>query len=208
MPYEAFRWKPGNTSEPSSSCQGMVLVVIPATIIYLNGADTFGLWQSVPATRVFLPLIGVGFVVGGLVLMVSTIRLFATVGQGTLAPWNPPQRLVVRGVYRHVRNPMISGVCSVLFGESLLTASLPLLCLFAFFVIVNLIYIPLVEEPGLVRRFGEDYVAYERRTCRGGFRGGRRGTKRPGSRSARIALGSKESVSLTGDKQPKERKTR
>ncbi len=65
---------------------GMVLVVIPATIIYLNGADTFGLWQSVPPTRFALPLIGLVFVVGGLVLMFLTIRLFGTVGQGTLAP--------------------------------------------------------------------------------------------------------------------------
>ncbi len=61
---------------------------------------------------------------------------------------------------------MISGVCSVLFGEAVLTASLPLLCLVAFAVLVNMIYIPLVEEPGLVRRFGKDYVAYKRNVPR------------------------------------------
>ncbi len=58
--------------------------------------------------------------------MVATIRLFVTVGKGTLAPWEPTQRLVVQGIYRHVRNPMISGVILVLLGESVLTASLPL----------------------------------------------------------------------------------
>ena len=145
---------------------GIVLVVIPATIIYRNGADTFGLWQSAPAIRIVLALVGVGFAVGGLILMVSTNRLFATVGQGTLAPWNPPQRLVVRGVYRHVRNPMMLGVCSVLLGEALFTASLPLLCWFAFFVIVVMIVIPLVEEPGLLKRFGDDYVVYKRNVPR------------------------------------------
>jgi protein-S-isoprenylcysteine O-methyltransferase Ste14 len=98
--------------------------------------------------------------------MVSTNRLFATVGHGTLAPWNPPQRLVVRGIYRHVRNPMMLGVCSILFGEALFTASLPLLCWFTFFVIVVMIVIPLVEEPGLVRRFGEDYVVYRQNVPR------------------------------------------
>jgi len=144
----------------------MVLVVIPATIIYRNGADTFGLWQSAPAIRIVLALVGVGFAVGGLILMVSTNRLFATVGQGTLAPWNPPQRLVVRGVYRHVRNPMMLGVSSILFGEALLTASLLLLCLFAFFVTIALIAMPLVEERGLVRRFGDDYVVYKRNVPR------------------------------------------
>ena len=49
--------------------------------------------------------------------MVATIRLFVTVGKGTLAPWNPTQKLVVQGVYRHVRNPMISGVMFILAGR-------------------------------------------------------------------------------------------
>jgi protein-S-isoprenylcysteine O-methyltransferase Ste14 len=98
--------------------------------------------------------------------MVATIRLFGTVGQGTLAPWEPPQHLVVRGVYRHVRNPMISGVLFVLLGESLLTASLPLFRWFVVFALINAIYIPLVEEPGLVKRFGDEYRTYKRNVPR------------------------------------------
>ena len=62
----------------------------------------------------------------GILLMVAAIRLFVTIGKGTLAPWNPTQKLVVHGVYRHVRNPMISGVMFILLGEFLLAASLPL----------------------------------------------------------------------------------
>ena len=102
----------------------------------------------------------------GLVLMVATIRLFVTVGKGTLAPWNPTQRLVVQGIYRHVRNPMISGVSFILLGEALLAASLPLLCWFMFALIVNAVYIPLIEEPGLVKRFGDQYLAYKRNVPR------------------------------------------
>ena len=109
---------------------GMVHVVIPGMILWRGGTDTFGLWQSVPASRVVLPIIGVICICLGLLLMVATIRLFVTVGKGTLAPWEPPQRLVVQGVYRHVRNPMISGVLFVLLGEAVLTASLPLFCWF------------------------------------------------------------------------------
>jgi protein-S-isoprenylcysteine O-methyltransferase Ste14 len=144
----------------------MVTVVIAATILVLTGVDTFDLWQSFPATRVALPVLGGVLICLGLVLMVATIRLFVTVGKGTLAPWNPTQRLVAQGVYRHVRNPMISGVFFVLLGEAALAASLPLLGWFIVFVVANLVYIPLVEEPGLVRRFGDDYLAYRQNVPR------------------------------------------
>jgi protein-S-isoprenylcysteine O-methyltransferase Ste14 len=94
--------------------------------------------------------------IGSTSFMVATIQLFVTVGKGTLARWNPTQRVVVQGVYRHVPNPMISGVFFVLIGEALLAASL-LLGWFVFFVAVNVVCIPLVEEPGLVKRFGERF---------------------------------------------------
>jgi protein-S-isoprenylcysteine O-methyltransferase Ste14 len=144
----------------------MVTVVIPGVMLWLTGLDTLGLWQSAPATRVALPVLGSALLCLGLVLMVATIRLFVTVGQGTLAPWNPTQRLVVQGVYRHVRNPMIAGVFSVLWGEAVLAASVPLCCWFAVFVVVNAVYIPLAEEPGLVKRFGGDYLTYQQNVPR------------------------------------------
>src|SRR5262249_55619353 len=112
------------------------------------------------------PVVGCVFICLGLVLMVATIRLFVMVGKGTLAPWNPTQRLVVEGVYRCVRNPMISGVMSILLGEAVLAASLPLFIWFVIFVIVNAIYIPLAEEPGLAKRFGDDYLDYKRNVPR------------------------------------------
>jgi len=144
----------------------LVTVVVPVTILVLAGVDSFGLWQAAPVTQVLLSIIGAGFIVLGLVLMVATIRLFVTVGRGTLAPWNPTQHLVVQGVYRHVRNPMISGVFSILLGETLLAASLPLLAWFAVFVVGNVVYIPLAEEPGLVKRFGDEYRTYQQNVPR------------------------------------------
>src|SRR5688572_12079577 len=53
-------------------------------------------------------------IAAGLVLVATTVWHFATVGRGTLAPWDPPRRLVVRGVYRYLRNPMITGVLLIL----------------------------------------------------------------------------------------------
>lgn len=145
---------------------GIVTVVIPATILAWSGLDTFDWWRSVPPSEFVLPVLGLLMIASGLSLMVATIRLFVTVGEGTLAPWNPTQRLVVRGIYRHVRNPMITGVCCVLLGEAILAASAPLLCWFLLFWIGNFLYTPLTEEPGLVQRFGEEYLAYHRNVPR------------------------------------------
>jgi protein-S-isoprenylcysteine O-methyltransferase Ste14 len=145
---------------------GVVTVVIPGIILWRTGMDSWDLWQSVPATRIILPVIGVTCVCLGLVLMIATIRLFVTVGKGTLAPWEPPQRLVVRDIYRYVRNPMISGVLFVLLGESVLTACVPLFRWFLIFAVINAIYIPLLEEPMLVNRFGDEYVTYKQNVPR------------------------------------------
>jgi protein-S-isoprenylcysteine O-methyltransferase Ste14 len=97
----------------------------------------------------------------GLALVVWTVRLFATTGHGTLAPWDQTERLVVEGPYRRMRHPMITGVGLVLAGEAVLLGSPPLLLWLAAFVAANAIYLPLVEEPGLSRRFGPDYEAYK-----------------------------------------------
>jgi protein-S-isoprenylcysteine O-methyltransferase Ste14 len=93
--------------------------------------------------------------------MTWTIRRFARDGEGTLAPWDPTQRLVVEGVYRHVRNPMITGVVTNLVGEALLFGSSALAVWALLFALANAIYIPLAEEPGLERRFGADYRRYK-----------------------------------------------
>jgi protein-S-isoprenylcysteine O-methyltransferase Ste14 len=138
---------------------GVVTVVVPALIVW--GGDAVHVGGGLPAGLALLPpLVGVALIALGLSLMIRTVALFATVGEGTLAPWDPTSRLVVRGPYRHVRNPMISGVLCVLLGEAALLGSLPLLIWFAAVFAVNAIYMPLVEEPGLARRFGADYEAY------------------------------------------------
>ena len=93
-------------------------------------------------------------------LFVASLRRFAGEGEGTLAPWDPPRRLVVRGPYRFVRNPMISGVIFLLFGEALVLASWPHAAWALAFLALNAVYIPLVEEPQLERRFGDAYREY------------------------------------------------
>lgn len=138
----------------------MATVAIPALLVYLFGIELG--WGLPRAAGVLPVLIGAGLAIPGLVLIRETITQFATEGEGTLAPWDPTRRLVVRGPYRRVRNPMISGVALVILGEGLILGSLAILIEFAAFALINAIYMPLVEEPGLVRRFGDDYEEYRR----------------------------------------------
>jgi protein-S-isoprenylcysteine O-methyltransferase Ste14 len=90
----------------------------------------------------------------GLCIMTLTISLFIRIGKGTLAPWSPTRRLVIRGMYRHVRNPMISGVLIVLTGESIAILSLNIFIWTVIFFIINNMYFVLYEEPNLEKRFG------------------------------------------------------
>ncbi len=91
---------------------------------------------------------------------------FASFGRGTPAPIDPPKHLVVRGLYRHTRNPMYVGVLAVIFGWALMFHSLPLavygLCVAACFHLFVVLY----EEPHLTRVFGLSYLQYCSRVSR------------------------------------------
>jgi protein-S-isoprenylcysteine O-methyltransferase Ste14 len=141
----------------------VVTVVIPIWLTRRN--------HITPSIGTALPLIlvqaaGVGVLVLGLILFISSLRRFATEGKGTLAPWDPPRQLVVRGPYRYVRNPMISGVNFILIGEAMVLVSMPHLWWALIFFGINAVYIPLLEEPLLERKFGAQYVEYCRQVPR------------------------------------------
>jgi protein-S-isoprenylcysteine O-methyltransferase Ste14 len=142
----------------------VVTVVVPYVVVTSRGARPP--WSVAPPLGAVALSVGVAVAAAGLALVVVTVRQFAVQGRGTLAPWDPPRRLVVTGVYRHVRNPMISGVVLVLLGEALALRSTGVLEWAATFFVANAIYLPLVEERGLVRRFGDDYVTYRRNVPR------------------------------------------
>ena len=85
--------------------------------------------------------------------------------KGTPVPFNPPPTLVMTGPYQFVRNPMLTGVFLILFGIGFAIKSLSLVVLFTpLFVLVNVWELKEIEEPELVKRLGEDYVAYQQRT--------------------------------------------
>jgi len=102
----------------------------------------------------------------GLGLLIWTVSLFSRLGRGTPAPWQPPKRLVVAGPYRHVRNPMITGVLLVQLAEALLLRSWPLAAWMVFFLMANAVYFSLAEERDLERRFGMEYAEYRKNVPR------------------------------------------
>lgn len=140
-----------------------VVVIVPTWI-----ARRTSLAITLPGTSGQWVVFGLGLaaLIIGAVLFASCLTHFAREGEGTLAPWDPPARLVTGGPYAHVRNPMITGVVFLLIAEGLLFRSPPHLSWAGAFVLVNAVYIPLFEEPALRKRFGDEYEEYARHVPR------------------------------------------
>jgi protein-S-isoprenylcysteine O-methyltransferase Ste14 len=102
----------------------------------------------------------------GAALLAACIWEFARSGRGTLAPVDPPRELVVRGLYRYVRNPMYLGVTAIVLGEALVAQSRALLLYWAVWFLAANLFVQGYEEPTLRRRFGASYEAYARRVRR------------------------------------------
>lgn len=106
--------------------------------------------------------IGVSLVVVGFAVLVDSFARFALEGGGTPAPVAPTEKLVVSGLYRHVRNPMYVAVVAAILGQALLFGSVPLLgyagVIWGLFHVFVLGY----EEPTLRRQFGDSYRVYQR----------------------------------------------
>ena len=130
-----------------------VCVIIPLLLLYFSHwqPGDFVLWRFI---------IGVICFIAGILLAVSTVRLFPMLGNGTPAPWESTTKLIVTGPYAYVRNPMITGVVLILISEALILGSLAIGIWAVVFLIINMFYFPLSEEPGLRKRFGKEYDEY------------------------------------------------
>ena len=138
---------------------GFLLVFLPGRVLVAAGVgppERFGLAQ------------GAGLLLGGAgaALALGSILTFVTLGKGTPAPFDPPRRLVVRGPYAWLRNPMYLGAGAALGGAALYYASLPLLAYAAAFLLAMHLTAVGYEEPALRAAFGEPYREYCRRVGR------------------------------------------
>jgi len=110
----------------------------------------------------FMRVVGLGAMVAGGILALLVGFLFSACGQGTPAPFDPPRKFVVTGPFRYVRNPMYLGGLLLLIGFGFYQLSVSILFLALFFALLAHVFVVLVEEPHLERRFGESYLEYIR----------------------------------------------
>jgi protein-S-isoprenylcysteine O-methyltransferase Ste14 len=137
--------------------------ILPVTAMILVPLAVERRWEV--EFDIFL-ITGILSAAGGIILFISCIALFIRIDKGTLAPWSPTQKLVRTGIYAYARNPMITGVLAVLLGESFIFHSIPIFTWLVSFFIINAVYFTYFEEPGLVKRFGQEYLDFERNVPR------------------------------------------
>jgi protein-S-isoprenylcysteine O-methyltransferase Ste14 len=121
-------------------------------------------WQVREPVPYWAPMrvLGVILLVAGLSVLMQAFVRFVVEGLGTPAPIAAPQRLVVGGLYRYVRNPMYVAVLTAIIGQALLLGQLGLLLYAAALWLISAAFVRWYEEPTLTRRFGADYEAYRR----------------------------------------------
>jgi len=138
---------------------GVLLVYLPARILAWSGITR-------PAVYEWPQIAGIVIATAGAVVALSCLWAFAWIGKGTPAPFDPPRRLVVRGPYRFLRNPMYAGAGFAVGGAALFFESIQLLAFIALFLLATHLFVVFYEEPTLRRTFGAEYEAYCRRVHR------------------------------------------
>src|SRR6185369_7938891 len=137
------------------------LVIAPGTLaVYVPW--TFTRWRMAPPLFGFssLRILGGLMIAAGLPVLLDSFARFAIQGLGTPAPVAPPQRLVVTGLYRYVRNPMYVAVTSLIFGQGLLFGNVTVLEYGAIVWAGFFLFVVGYEEPALGEQFGDEYKRY------------------------------------------------
>ncbi|MGE5221645.1 MAG: methyltransferase family protein [Omnitrophica WOR_2 bacterium] len=133
-------------------------IVIPYLIVVSrSGASLSSVFNPSP----FFAILGLLVCLAGLAGFILTVRMLIQIGRGTIMPWDPARRLVTGSLYAYVRNPMILSVILIEAGEAILFASYWLGLLAVLFFVINTLYFTFSEEPGLEKRFGQEYVEYK-----------------------------------------------
>ncbi len=139
-------------------------IVVPLFMIVLS--SYIDDWLGLPKFRYGLinPLTGLVLMVVGWLFANWTVRVQFTVGKGTPIPLMATQKLIVKGPYTYCRNPMTLGTDLFYLGVGIWLGSLSALGIGLVYPVGILIYIKVVEERELEKRFGSEYLEYKRNT--------------------------------------------
>lgn len=132
---------------------GTVTVLIPYWIVSTSNVGVFAISPSIR-------YLGVPLIMMGASGLLWCIWQFFSEGRGTLAPIDAPKHLVVRGLYKYVRNPMYVSVVSILLGEAIFFLSTAIMIEAGIFMVLAYLFVVFYEEPTLRRQFGESYESY------------------------------------------------
>jgi protein-S-isoprenylcysteine O-methyltransferase Ste14 len=141
---------------------GFLLVYVPSAVVRAGSIPP-------PAPLGAPQVIGMLIGAAGAALAIACVLTFALLGRGTPAPFDPPRRLVDRGPYRRLRNPMYLGAGLAMAGAALFYQSLGLLAYTTAFFVATHLFVVGYEEPTLRRLFNGDYDAYCRQVARWGL---------------------------------------
>jgi protein-S-isoprenylcysteine O-methyltransferase Ste14 len=111
-------------------------------------------------------LLGIVPLAAGLSLLLTSNVLFVRQGHGTAAPYDPPRALVLRGPYRHIRNPMYLSAILIVVGSGLWLGALSVLVYAAALAGAYELFVRYYEEPRLTGVFGTAYRDYVARVPR------------------------------------------
>jgi protein-S-isoprenylcysteine O-methyltransferase Ste14 len=137
----------------------LLLIYVPANLLSWSGIVS-------PTTIDVQQVVGVIVGTIGIGLAIWCVLVFALVGEGTPAPFDPPRKLVIRGPYRFVRNPMYVGAGLALAGASLYYESWSVFAYAGVFLVLSHAFVVLYEEPTLRRTYEQEYEEYCRRVRR------------------------------------------
>ena len=146
-------------------------VLVPGTVggwapYWLAHSGLDGMMLGKAMGSIVTDIIGILFTVIGALIYLWCAYDFVFIGRGTPAPFAPPKTLVIRGLYKLVRNPMYIGLLLAIIGQGFIYGS-PLLFLYALLVFIMFhSFVVLYEEPVLRKMFGYDYMAYGKQVNR------------------------------------------
>ena len=141
-------------------------VIVPGTVAVYGPFRLAASREGLPAGWGVLQVVALLPLACGGVIYFWCLWDFATFGRGTPAPIDAPKRLVVRGLYRYVRNPMYVGVLLVIAGWAVLFQSPRILGYGLIVALFFHLFVVAVEEPSLRGKFGDSYVRYCREVRR------------------------------------------